>query len=247
MNRTVPLYLFLFSDNIPSTLVRDHGEVHSLLFDVVGGYDRYVHITYELDGNNSQPIEVLNGLGFQNGNVQSIDDVHNVRSCLAGFAAFDKYMSAPEVAGLEVDFYAINHNGWDTASHGISFYFKDANEYAASGLFYATSKAGKAFRDAMNKVGAELTYKTLTVHSVGVDMGGVTAESPVGLFWDLNVTNPAEFVPMWVEFSKNMEDESWNKMSAYGLQTHYLGNAGNGPSHNVWAVSYTHLTLPTKA
>ena len=151
------------------------------------------------------------------------------------FAAFDKYMSAPEVAGLEVDFYAINHNGWDTASHGISFYFKDANEYAASGLFYATSKAGKAFRDAMNKVGAELTYKTLTVHSVGVDMGGVTAESPVGLFWDLNVTNPAEFVPMWVEFSKNMEDESWNKMSAYGLQTHYLGNAGNGPSHNVWA------------
>ena len=97
------------------------------------------------------------------------------------------------------------------------------------------SKAGKAFRDAMNKVGAELTYKTLTVHSVGVDMGGVTAESPVGLFWDLNVTNPAEFVPMWVEFSKNMEDESWNKMSAYGLQTHYLGNAGNGPSHNVWA------------
>ena len=59
------------------------------------------------------------------------------------FAAFDKYMSAPEVAGLEVDFYAINHNGWDTASHGISFYFKDADEYAASGLFYATSKAGK--------------------------------------------------------------------------------------------------------
>ena len=101
------------------------------------------------------------------------------------FAAFDKYMSAPEVAGLEVDFYAINHNGWDTASHGISFYFKDADEYAASGLFYATSKAGKAFRDAMNKVGAELTYKTLTIHSVGVDMGGVTAESPVGLFLSL--------------------------------------------------------------
>ena len=86
-----PEHYFLFSDNIPSTLVRDHGEVHSLLFDVVGGYDRYVHITYELDGNNSQPIEVLNSLGFQNGNVQSIDDVHNVRSCLSGFAAFDKW------------------------------------------------------------------------------------------------------------------------------------------------------------
>ena len=84
-----PEHYFLFSDNIPSTLVRDHGEVHSLLFDVVGGYDRYVHITYELDGNNSQPIEVLNSLGFQNGNVQSIDDVQNVRSCLSGFGAFD--------------------------------------------------------------------------------------------------------------------------------------------------------------
>ena len=152
------------------------------------------------------------------------------------FAAFDKYMKSPEVSGLEVDFYALNHNGFSDASHGISFYFKDADEYAATGNFYATSKAGKDFRNAMNRVGADLDNKTLTIHSVGV-VDGVsgTAESPVGLIWDLNVSDPAAFVPTWVEFSKNMEEEAWNKATAYGLQTHYLGNVGNGITHNVWA------------
>ena len=68
---------------------RSLASIHNYLIDIVGGYDRYVHIIYELDGDNDSAIETLNRIGLLNGNIESIDEVHEIRSCLSGFTAFD--------------------------------------------------------------------------------------------------------------------------------------------------------------
>ena len=72
------------------------------------------------------------------------------------FAAFDKYMSAPEVAAenFEVDFFAVQQNGWDDSTHGISWYFLDEDQYAKSGLIYTTSEAGREFNQNWGAVDA---------------------------------------------------------------------------------------------
>ena len=86
-----PVHYYLFSDNIPQDFIDQHTEIHDYLIDIVGGYDRYVHIIYELDGNNDSAIDTLNRIGLLNGNIESIDDVHEIRSCLTGFTAFDNW------------------------------------------------------------------------------------------------------------------------------------------------------------
>ncbi len=59
--------------------------------------------------------------------------------------AFNDYMNAPEIASqnFEADMYAVMHNGWDEATHGISFYYKSADEYAKGNQIYVTSEAGR--------------------------------------------------------------------------------------------------------
>ena len=58
------------------------------------------------------------------------------------FAAFDKYMNSPEVAkeNFEVDFFAIQQNGWDDSTHGVSWYYKDADQYAKAGQLLHTDQ-----------------------------------------------------------------------------------------------------------
>ena len=55
--------------------------------------------------------------------------------------AFNDYMNAPEIASqnFEADMYAVMHNGWDEATHGISFYYKSADEYAKGNQIYVLS------------------------------------------------------------------------------------------------------------
>jgi hypothetical protein len=84
-----PENYFLFSESIPDDFIRQHAEIHDYVIDIVGGYDRYVHITYELDDPNTENLRILNELGVRNGTLTSIDDVHEIRTCLGGFAAFD--------------------------------------------------------------------------------------------------------------------------------------------------------------
>ena len=95
------------------------------------------------------------------------------------FAAFDKYMNSPEVAKekFEVDFFAVQQNGWDDSTHGVSWYYKDADQYAKAGQIYSTSKAGREFRKTMNDIGVEIISDTLTVHSVGVTLKGNTVDN----------------------------------------------------------------------
>ena len=156
------------------------------------------------------------------------------------FAAFDKYMNSPEVAKekFEVDFFAVQQNGWDDSTHGVSWYYKDADQYAKAGQIYSTSKAGREFRKTMNDIGVEIISDTLTVHSVGVTLKGNTVDNGVSLRWSLEVTDPAKFVPLWKNFSKSLEKYEWSS-NAYGLQSHYLGNNGNGITHEVWAAFNT--------
>ena len=152
------------------------------------------------------------------------------------FAAFDKYMSAPEVAAenYEVDFFAVQQNGWDDSTHGISWYFLDEDQYAKSGLIFTTSQAGRDFRKTMNEIGAEIISDTLTVHSVGVTIAGEAATNVVTLRWSHEIANPAKFVPLWSKFAKSIEGYNWSA-NAYGLQSHLLDNNGNGITHEIWA------------
>ncbi len=155
------------------------------------------------------------------------------------FAAFDKYMNSPEVAKekFEVDFFAVQQNGWDDSTHGVSWYYRDADQYARAGQIFSTSKAGREFRKTMNDIGAEIISDTLTVHSVGVTLRGETTDNRVSLRWSLDVSNPAKFLPLWKGFSKSIEKYDWSA-NAYGLQSHYLGNNGR-ITHEVWAAFKT--------
>ena len=154
----------------------------------------------------------------------------------ACLAAFDEYMNSPEVKSqnYEVDVYAVLHNGWDDATHGVSWYYKNADEYAKSNLIFATSDAGKKFRAKLNEIGVEQVQENLSVHTIGVSSGGPTTDNAVSLRWSMNVTNAAEFLPLWTNFSKSIEKYDWSA-NAYGLQSHYLGNNGTGITHEIWA------------
>ena len=88
-----PEHYYLFSENIPQDLRNQHTEIHNYLKDIIGGYDRYVHIIYELSGNNDMAIEELRRLGVMKDDrlISSIQDVHDIRSCLGGFSAFNRW------------------------------------------------------------------------------------------------------------------------------------------------------------
>ena len=51
--------------------------------------------------------------------------------------------------------------------------------------------------------------------------------------WSLEVPDPAAFVPVWAAFAKSIEKYDWSG-NAYGLQSHMLGNNGNGITHEIW-------------
>ena len=149
--------------------------------------------------------------------------------------AFNKYMNSPEIKSqnFEADIYAILHNGWDESTHGVSFYYKNADEYAMANKIWATSAAGKMLRKANRDSGVEAISEYLTVHTVGVTNGTPTSETGVSLRWSLEVPNPSAFIPVWKSFSKSIEKYDW-AADAYGLQSHMLGNNGNGITHEIW-------------
>ena len=149
--------------------------------------------------------------------------------------AFNKYMNAPEIKSqnFEADMYAVLHNGWDEATHGVSFYYKSADEYAKGNQLYVTSEAGRKFRKRMLELDIKPTSQNLTVHTVGVTNIGTAADNVVSLRWSLEVSDPAKFLPLWKDFSKSLEKYEWSA-NAYGLQSHYLGNNGR-ITHEIWA------------
>ena len=150
--------------------------------------------------------------------------------------AFNDYMNAPEIASqnFEADMYAVMHNGWDEATHGISFYYKSADEYAKGNQIYVTFEAGRKFRKRIDELDIQGTSQNLTVHTVGVTLAGDSTTNRVTLRWSHEVTNPEMFLPLWIKFAKSIEGYDWSS-NAYGRQSHYLGNKGNGISHEIWA------------
>jgi len=85
-----PQHWYLFSESITEDLVSEHAEIHGFLVDVIGGYDRFVHIIYEPDDPNTENLRILNGLGVRNGRLDSAADLHELKSCLSGFIAFGR-------------------------------------------------------------------------------------------------------------------------------------------------------------
>ena len=131
------------------------------------------------------------------------------------FAAFDKYMNSPIVSKekFEVDFLALQQNGWDDSTHAVVWYYKDADQYAKAGEIFATSQEGRDFRKAMNDIEAEIISDTLTVHTVGVNLEGDTTSNRVSLRWSLEVTDAAKFLPLWTKFAKSIEGYDWAYLS----------------------------------
>ncbi len=89
-----PQHWYLFSETIPEDFIAQHAQIHDLLVDTVGGYDRYVHIVYNLDDPNTESLRALRELGVMGRGgelVTSIDQVHEIRSCLSAFWAFNRH------------------------------------------------------------------------------------------------------------------------------------------------------------
>ena len=98
-----PEHHYIFTENISDDLISQHGEIHKYLIDILGGYDRYVHVIYDFEGDNEYVIDALNELGLLNRNIPDSkeDDSAELapvwefytylghRSCLGSFSEFD--------------------------------------------------------------------------------------------------------------------------------------------------------------
>jgi hypothetical protein len=147
-------------------------------------------------------------------------------------AAYSTLMSSPEMEAqkYETALYTMAHNGWDEATHAITFYFKDAQQYAEAGQVFATSPAMAAFLEAGREAGNETQYQTLSTHTV---VSGNPVGTKAQLRWSINVSDPATFVPAWQKMSEAFAEKPWAS-KAYGLQTYLLGNTGT-MTHEIWA------------
>ena len=87
-------FCFLFSDNFSDQFRRDAMELHDKLFEIIGAYDRFVYYVYTLDGDNEEAISILNEIGVWGGNITSIDQVFERRSCLSAFWRFADFAEA---------------------------------------------------------------------------------------------------------------------------------------------------------
>jgi len=98
-----PEHHYLFSDNISKDWIRDYKQIMSMLIEMGLGYDRWVHITYELEGDNTAAIQTRNqiGAGSDRGDIQTIEDIHVRRGCLAGFSAFGGDGANPTKRGYD--------------------------------------------------------------------------------------------------------------------------------------------------
>ena len=65
------------------------------------------------------------------------------------------------------------------------------------------------FRNTMNKLGAELIMQSLTRH-IAANISDDAGSELVTVNWDLNVSNPVQFLAAWKDFSKSAENYDWN-------------------------------------
>ena len=86
------------SPKIPEEYESDYRQILDWFVDMGLGYDLFVHIIYELDGDNEESLRTLAQLGYtQNSSrgggepVSEIEHVHDQRSCLTGFSAYGFY------------------------------------------------------------------------------------------------------------------------------------------------------------
>ena len=91
---TPEIYLLMGdSPKIPKEYESDYRQVLDWLIDMGLGYDRYVHIVYELDGGNEESLRTLAQLGllikggtpYDDQPVSDISHIHDQRSCLSAF------------------------------------------------------------------------------------------------------------------------------------------------------------------
>jgi hypothetical protein len=82
--------IFGKSDKFPEYFEDDYKQIMDILYDMGLGYDDWVYFSYELDGDNREALQKLRNLGFlskENDFANTIEQVHETRSCLGGFSA----------------------------------------------------------------------------------------------------------------------------------------------------------------
>ncbi len=98
-----PEHHYVFTENTSDALISQHEEIHKYLINILGGYDRYVHVIYEFDGDNEYSIDALNKLGLLNRNIHGTKEGDSAelaalwefyrylghKSCLGSFSEFD--------------------------------------------------------------------------------------------------------------------------------------------------------------
>src|SRR6056300_706687 len=66
---------FLFSNDISDEFIKHHNELHNILFDYLGAYDRYVHYVYsKSEEDNTDALKILNKLGVYGSTANTVDD-----------------------------------------------------------------------------------------------------------------------------------------------------------------------------
>ncbi len=95
---TNPEFYILMSNSeaIPERTLEDYYQILDWLIEMGLGYDRFVHILYELEGDNSDALASLKNLALTDNNgrpITTIGGVHDQRSCLSGFSSFGDHGS----------------------------------------------------------------------------------------------------------------------------------------------------------
>tara|TARA_Y100000385_G_C13055738_1_gene621863 strand:+ start:89 stop:1744 length:1656 start_codon:yes stop_codon:yes gene_type:complete len=83
------------SDKIPSFYGEDITQILNWFIEMGLGYDRMVHVIYELDDDNDSMLNTLKALGVTHKQelLKNIDELNEVKACLSGFARFNDHNS----------------------------------------------------------------------------------------------------------------------------------------------------------
>ena len=96
-NNSPEIYILLSdSEAIPKETLEDYKQILDWLIQMGLGYDRFIHILYDLDGDNTEALASLQNFALTDNKgkpVTTIEGVHDQRSCLSGFASFGDFGS----------------------------------------------------------------------------------------------------------------------------------------------------------
>jgi len=206
------------SERIPDTLDGDYKQIMRFLIEMGLGYDRYIHAIYELDANNESLLSNLRELGLTIINpggpdhgtlIQSIEQLHQARSCLGTLNAFHDFDAGRISTKKRYDFcvqqnpYSDPRRQFNREQDGKTFFYGVARNYLH-----------------------EYFHHFQRSHVLNRDLG--TATDCCGL------ENPVEAPPFWIEGAANVFPDLflWDKFKELNHTVRNDFQRGNGEYHS---------------